>query len=133
MGGAGNDLSSIAASSSLAVLTALVVAGAFAAWWCHAHVQRVDGSFIAWFAGFTSVALIVSVTLFREGLPNMFDVGGLGAWSSVGLRRLSRDPLGSSQFVLNIVLFRCVYVVWVSDGVEFKKASGHDCTDRIDG
>lgn len=112
VGGASNDVSSIAASSTLVVLAALVVAAAFGAWWCDRHLRLVEGSLVGWFAGFTSVALIVSVTLFREGLPGVFDVGGLGDWSSDGLRRLSRDPLGSSQFVLNIVLFIPAGLAW---------------------
>ncbi len=30
-------------------------------------------------------------------------------------------------------LHRCVFAVWDSEGVEFRKASGHDCTNFIDG
>jgi hypothetical protein len=58
------------------------------------------------------LALVVAVTLFREGVPTGFRLGGIAHWSSDGLRLLSRDPLGSSQFVLNIVLFVPAGVAW---------------------
>jgi hypothetical protein len=58
------------------------------------------------------LALIISVTLFREGVPTRFRFGSLGDWSSDGLRRLSRDLFGSSQFVLNVVLFVPAGATW---------------------
>ena len=65
-----------------------------------------------WFASFVSFALIVAVTLFREGVPTGFALGGLTHWSADGLRLLSRDPLGSSQFMLNVILFVPAGLVW---------------------
>jgi hypothetical protein len=209
LGQASNDVSSIAASKAVPALAGLLVLAAGAAWWISRRPRRIARPTLAWFAGFASVAVIVAVTLFRDGLPTRFNAGGLAHWSTAGLRLLSRDPLGSSQFMLNVVLFvpagmtwtwplgasrrqqrvesalrvafagtdrssievilaatpnavfgavtdvadgirrsddaleirypatffslhRCVFVVWTSTSVDFRKASGQDCTDFID-
>ncbi len=65
-----------------------------------------------WFSGLASLALIISVTLFREGIPTTIRFDTLADWSSDGLRQLSRDPFGSGQFVLNIVLFVPAGATW---------------------
>lgn len=105
LGGASNDVSSLAASNALLALAVLLVAALFVARWLH-HSDRFEArSTGLWYAGLTSVALIIAVTLFRDGLPTAIRLGNLSDWSTDGLRRLTRDPFGSSQFVLNIVLF----------------------------
>ncbi len=110
--GASRDVSSIAASQALAALVVLLVLSAVAAWWVAHHVERIEIRAPEWFVGFASAALVLAVTLFRYGWPTGFSPGGLGDWSSDGLRSLSRDPLGSSQFVLNVALFVPAGLAW---------------------
>lgn len=57
------------------------------------------------FVGYATVALIASVTLFRGELGWSLDPGGLANWGDEGLATLTRDPLSSSQFMLNVALF----------------------------
>ena len=47
--------------------------------------------------------------------------------------RYSNDTIEIRYPATFFSLHRCVFVVWNSEGVEFRKASGHDCTDFIDG
>ncbi len=107
---ASGDVSSIAATSALTALAILLVVAALAAWrltWPgreHSSATR--------FVAFASVALILSVTVFRDGLPVGFHLAGLADWSGEGLRRLSGDPLGSSQFLLNVLLFVPAGLAW---------------------
>ena len=108
---ASRDVSSIAATGALSALLVLLVVSALIAWWLQ-YSQRSQRGFVAWFAGFASVALIVSVTLFRDGLTSGFHPTGFLHWSNGGFERLSRDPLGSSQFLLNVVLFVPAGLVW---------------------
>lgn len=108
-GDTSRDVSSIAARQALSALVVLLGLSAVAAWWLRRWKQRGFG---AWFAGFASIALIVAVTLFRDGLPSAIHLASLADWSTDGLDRLSRDPLGSSQFVLNVVLFVPAGLVW---------------------
>ena len=105
VGGASNDVSSLAASNALVVLVGFLAAAWLIAGWQHRSGRFTRRSQGVWFAGLASLALIISVTLFREGIPTAFRFGSLGDWSSDGLRQLSRDPFGSSQFVLNIRAF----------------------------
>ena len=56
-------------------------------------------------SGFAPVALILAVTLLRDGLPSAIALSRITDWSSDGLDRLSRDPFASSQFLLNVLLF----------------------------
>lgn len=107
--GTSRDVSSIAATRALWALLVLLALSAAAAWWLGRRQQRGFG---AWFAGFASIAMIVAVTLFRDGLPNEIHLAGLADWSTDGLDDLSRDPLGSSQFVLNVALFVPAGLVW---------------------
>lgn len=109
--GLDRDVSSIAATQALSALVVLLLVSALIAWWL-GHSRRSQRGFVAWFAGFASIALIVSVTLFRDGLASGFRLAGIADWSSDGLERLSRDPLGDSQFLLNIVLFVPAGLVW---------------------
>jgi hypothetical protein len=67
---------------------------------------------LGWFAAFATLAVIVSVTLFRDGFPTVFRLDRLSQWSGDGFRLLSRDPLGSSQFLLNVALFVPAGAAW---------------------
>lgn len=100
-----NDVSSLAASNALLALAAFVAVAVPGARWLHRSDRFALRSTGLWFAGLASLALIVAATLFRDGLPATIRLGNLGDWSEDGLRQLSRDPFGSSQFVLNIGLF----------------------------
>lgn len=112
VGGVSNDVSSLAASNALLALAVLLVAALLAARWLHRSDKFALRSTGLWFTGMASLALIVAVTLFRDGLPTTIRLGNLGDWSADGLRQLSRDPFGSSQFVLNIVLFVPAGATW---------------------
>jgi membrane-associated protease RseP (regulator of RpoE activity) len=108
--GLNRDVSSFAATSaisSLAVLLAVSVPIARVL----AHRSR-DRSAIEWFAGLAAAAPIVAFTLLRGEVPGEFDVGGLFDWSAGAFSYLSRDPLSSSQFQLNVALFVPAGVVW---------------------
>lgn len=108
---ASRDVSSIAATDALLVLAVLLSAAGAAACWLGGRPVK-SWSAQQWFAGMSTLAIIVAVTLFRDGIAFHLDVSNLGEWSSHGIRRLSRDPLGSSQFVLNVVLFVPAGVAW---------------------
>ena len=112
LGGASNDVSAISSSNALVALVLLIVVSSLGARLAHRHVRRIDRPTALWFGGFASLALIASVTLFREGLPTSFSLTALFDWSTDGVRLLSRDPFGSSQFVLNILLFVPAGVTW---------------------
>ncbi len=112
VGSFGRDVAAVSAFQALLALAVLLAISALAAW----HLARVrdapEPARLAWFGGFASLALVVAVTLFREGIPTGFDPSGIGQWSGSGLRRLTRDPLRSSQFLLNVALFIPAGVVW---------------------
>jgi hypothetical protein len=103
------DVTSIATSGALAWLLVLLAASALATWWLHRRSERPAA---LWFAGLASAALIAAVTLFRDGWPQGFDLRRLADWSGDGWQRLSGDPFGSSQFVLNLVLFVPAGAAW---------------------
>jgi hypothetical protein len=105
LGEVNNDVSTLAASSAPVVLVVLLVGSWFAAGRMERGTRLPHRSRGLWFAALASIALIVSVTLFRNGISTGFDLSSLAEWSTDGARRLWRDPFGSSQFVLNIVLF----------------------------
>lgn len=110
--GVSNDVSSLAASNALVALAVFLAAALLGARWLHRSDRFERRSTGLWFAGLASLALIIAVTLFRDGLPTTIRLGNLGEWSADGLRQLSRDPFGSSQFVLNIVLFVPAGAAW---------------------
>ena len=110
--GVSNNVSSLAASSAVVALAGLLVASVLVARWLHGSSRFAPRPSSLWFAGLASFALIIAMTLFRDGLPSTFRLGNLGEWSSAGSRLLARDPLGSSQFVLNVVLFVPSGVAW---------------------
>lgn len=108
----GRDVATVSAAEALIALAVLLALSA----WAARRVVRARGtpepSWLAWFGGFASLALVVAVTLFRSGLPSGVDLGGIGEWSAAGLRLLTRDPLGSSQFLLNVALFVPAGMLW---------------------
>lgn len=109
--GASRDVSSIADTHAFPALVVLLVAAAVLAWWLR-RSGRTDHALGALFASLASICLIVAVTLLRSGWPQQFSVGRLTDWSTTGLERLRSDPFGSSQFILNVVLFVPAGVAW---------------------
>ncbi len=68
---------------------------------------------LAWFAALVSVAGCISLTLARDGAPEAFRPGSAFAWTGSGWDRLvDGDLLGSSQFLLNVVLFVPAGLAW---------------------
>jgi hypothetical protein len=102
-----NDVSSLAATGAVAALVVLLGASALAA----RRLRSPGRSGLAWFAALGSVALVIAVTLLRDGWPTGFDPGRLGEWSRNGWDRLSSDPLGS-QIALNVALFVPAGAAW---------------------
>ena len=102
-----NDVSSLAASGAVGALVVLLGASALAAW----RLRSPERSGLAWFAALGSVALVIAVTLLRDGWPTGIDLGRLGEWSRNGWDRMSSDPLGS-QVVLNVALFVPAGAAW---------------------
>lgn len=111
--GASRDVSSIADTHALPALAVLLVAAAVLAWWFR-RSGRTDQAFGALFASLASICFIVAVTLLRSGWPQQFSVGRVTDWSTAGFERLRSDPFGSSQFILNFVLFVPAGVAWTS-------------------
>lgn len=66
------------------------------------------------FGTLASLALILVVTLLREGLPAGWSPAGITVWSEDGWRRLSGSPLTSSQVMLNAALFAPAGFAWTS-------------------
>jgi len=108
--GLGRDFNSIAATEAVPALLVLlvlsVVAGVVVA------RQRTERSVLEWSFAFATVALIVAATLFRGEVSLGFHPGGLTSWAGSDLASLSRDPLSSSQFLLNVALFVPAGVAW---------------------
>ena len=109
--GTSRDVSSIADTHALPALVVLLVAAAVLTWWLR-RSGRTDQTFGALFASFASVSLIVAVTLLRSGWPPHISLGRVTDWSTTGLQGLRSDPFGSSQFILNVVLFVPAGVMW---------------------
>ena len=102
------DVSAVATTGAMAALAVLLGASALAA----RRLRSPGRSGLAWFAAFGSVALVIAVTLLRDGWPSGIDLGGLGEWSDNGWDRLSGDPVGSSEILLNVALFVPVGAAW---------------------
>ena len=66
---ASRDGSSIAVSQALIGLVVLMVVASCLAWRLR-DLRRSRRSFVAWMSGFAPVALILAVTLLRDGLPS---------------------------------------------------------------
>jgi hypothetical protein len=107
----GRDVTTIAATEAISVLVVLLAAAAIASAWLARRGVRA-WSARQWFAAISTLAVIAAVTLFRDGIAVRFDPAALTTWSADGLRRLGDDPLGSSQFVLNVALFVPAAAVW---------------------
>jgi hypothetical protein len=110
--GISGDVSTIAATEAISALVVLLLISAGAAWWLARRRRPVERPMLGWFAAFATLAIIVSVTVFRDGFPTVFRLDRLSQWSGDGLRLLSRDPLGSSQFILNVALFVPAGAAW---------------------
>jgi hypothetical protein len=110
--GISGDVSTMAATEALSAFVALLAISAVTAWWLARRRRPIARPMLAWFAGFATLAIIVSVTLFRDGFPTAFRLDRLSQWSGDGFRLLSRDPLGSSQFILNVALFVPAGAAW---------------------
>ena len=107
---ASRDVSSIADTQALPALGVLLVLAAALTLWLR-RSGRTNQAF-ALFAALASICLIVAVTLLRSGWPHLFSVSRLTDWSAAGIERLRSDPFGSSQFILNVVLFVPAGVTW---------------------
>lgn len=110
--GISGDISTMAATGALSALVVLLSLSAVAAWSVSRRPRSIERPTLAWFAAFATLAMILSVTVLRDGFPTVFRLDRLTQWSGDGFRLLSRDPLGSSQFILNIALFVPAGVAW---------------------
>lgn len=97
-----------------ATLVALVVLLAAAVGLARVRGRRRDDGPGFWLhlAAHASVALILSVTLLRDGLPHGIWPGSLLVGSSNGWRRLSSGPLASTPNLLNVALVVSVGLFW---------------------
>ena len=112
---AGDASRDIASNGTLPAVVALVVLLALAAVgaWGFTRTRDTQHGPVAWFAAFGSVAGCLSLTWFREGLRFGLRPTGVLAWTTSGWDRLAYgDPLGSSQFLLNVALFVPAGVAW---------------------
>ena len=109
--GTSRDVSSIADTHALPALVVLLVAMSVLTWWLR-RSGRTDQAVGALLASLASVSLIVAVTLLRGGWPQGISLGRVTDWSTTGLERTRSDPLGSSQFILNVVLFVPAGLAW---------------------
>ena len=104
------DFNSIAATGAVpALLVLLVIAGVVSVFVARRGGER---SAFEWFVAFATLAPILAVTLLRGEVSLGFNPGGLTDWSGSDLAGLSRDPLASSQFLLNVMLFVPAGAVW---------------------
>jgi hypothetical protein len=90
------------------VLVALAASETWVAWVrsgpaCRPH-QR--------FPATATLGVILAATIFRDGWPHGLEIGHAASWSASGWRRLSTDPLHSSQIVLNVILFAPAGAAW---------------------
>lgn len=111
LGDASRDVSTIAGTDALIVLALLLAAAAGSSVWLGRRRAK-SWSVAQWFGGLSTLAFIVAVTLFRDGIAYTWQLRNLGDWSAEGLRQLGRNPLGSSQFVLNVALFVPAGLAW---------------------
>ena len=109
--GASRDISSIMDTHALPAVAVLFLGAAVLTWWLR-RSGRTDQAFGALFASLASISIIVAVTLGRSGWPQQVSLGRVADWSTTSLERLRSDPFGSSQFILNVVLFVPAGVAW---------------------
>ena len=107
---ASRDFTSIAATEAVAAFTVLLVVSAVASLLLGRR-RKADLGGSEWFVGLATLALIVAVTTLRGETSIGFRPTRLVGW--VGdFDALSRDPLGSTQFMLNVALFVPAGIVW---------------------
>lgn len=105
------DVRSVVTGPSLVALVVLLAAAVGFAY-VQGRARRHGRGFWSHLAAYASVALVVAVTLLRDGWPQGFWPGSLTVWSTDGWQRLSSDPLASSQILLNMALFVPAGVFW---------------------
>lgn len=103
---------SIIAESSALWALAILLVGAAAASWSVTRLRSSAHPPMAWFAASSTVCLILAVTMFRDGWQFAWNVAGMFEWSGTGWSRLSGNPLGSPEFVLNLLLFVPAGIAW---------------------
>lgn len=118
--GTSGDLTALFAGGAL--LIPLVAALAGAGWAARRLHRRYPGRGLPlWFAGCAAIAVILVATLLREaaGVAASLPGGALADWPGIQLRwspdgwdRLSYDTFGSSQTLLNTVLFVPAGLLW---------------------
>lgn len=105
------DVLFLATPATMAALVVLGSASVALAW--QRGRQRAHGrGFCLHLAAFASIAVILAVTLFRDGLPHGIWPSSLFHWSADGWQRLSDDPLSSTQDQLNLLLFMPAGLFW---------------------
>ncbi|MDP2290595.1 MAG: VanZ family protein [Actinomycetota bacterium] len=107
-----SDVSAVATSDALVALIGLLLLSGVLGSAVARRSRRTERGWVAWFGGFASVSLILAVTLCRDGLPSGRTVGTLDGWFTETMTSIPESSLGSSQFLLNIVLFVPAGAVW---------------------
>lgn len=110
-GDASRDVASNVTGSALVATVVLMAASAAGLWWLgrRSKVHRP----LAWFAALGTLAVCISFTLARDGVPETFRLSDVLAWAGSGWDRLVHgDLFGSSQFLLNVALFVPAGVAW---------------------
>lgn len=107
---ASRDFSTIAATQALPAFGVLLIVAAVASWFL-ARRDEPDWSAVEWFVALATLAVIIAVTTLRGEIRFGFAPSNLISWGG-GVDALSRDPLGSSQFMLNVALFIPAGIVW---------------------
>lgn len=99
----------LATHTTVVGLVVLVMGAGAAAWWLR-RSGRTDRPYLLVFAALASLAVIVAVTLIRD--RPTFNPGQLLHWSASGWQRISYDPLGNTENILNGVLFIPAGLTW---------------------
>jgi hypothetical protein len=157
--GVSNDVSSLAASNALAALAVFLAAALLVARWLHRSDRIERRSTGLWFAGSIRKQSVRSehraLRPSRCRLDRDIEAGGsvlaVAEWTVAAhridpgshrsrrerCRRSGGQPAGGSSWRRDPATFfslrRCVFTVWDTEGVGFRRASGRDCAEFIDG
>ena len=104
MGSISHDISTIVRSSAIWAVVALAVAAVPLARWLRAKWFAEATVGTVW-AAIMSCGGIVALTLLRDGIPHGWAPGNLTRWGASTWDSFVRNPLASSQVLLNILLF----------------------------